>query len=292
MDLWSGLEHVVRDQEPLAPHTWLRIGGAAEFFAEPTTIDELATLVRRCHENEIPIRLLGGGSNLLVRDQGVPGLVIHLGAAAFADIQVKGRTLLAGGGAKLSHVVSTAVREGLGGLETLVGIPGTLGGALHHNASSTSGDIGQWARAASVMTRTGEVLTRQHKDLRFAYRESSLDELVILSAAFELESDDPVELTKRMQKQWIVKKAAQPLSNHNAAFVFKDPVGTSAAALIDEAGLKGTKIGDVEVSDRFGNFFIAGPKASSEDVLRLIELVRIHVNERLGILLETCLEVW
>jgi UDP-N-acetylmuramate dehydrogenase len=292
MELWSGLEHIVRDQEPLAAYTWLRLGGAAEYFAEPTTVDELSQLVKRCRERDLPVRLLGGGSNLLVRDPGVPGLVIHLSAAAFAEITVRGRSLTAGGGAKLAHVVSTAVREGLAGLEPLAGIPGTLGGALHGNASPSGDDIGQWARSAVVMTRAGEILTRQREDLRFAYRESSLDELAILSATFELEPDDPVELTKRMQKLWIVKKAAQPLSNQNAAHVFKDPVGANAASLIEDAGLKGTRIGDAEVSDRYANFIIAGPKATSDDVLRLIDLVRSHVADRLGIELVTSLEVW
>jgi UDP-N-acetylmuramate dehydrogenase len=292
MELWSGLEHVVRDQEPLGPYTWLRLGGAAEYFAEPTTVDELAQLVKRGRAHDLPIRLLGGGSNVLVRDRGVPGLVIHLSAAPFAEISVQGRLLTAGGGAKLAHVISTAVREGLAGLEVLVGIPGTLGGALHNNSSSNGGDCGQWARSATVMTRAGEVLSRQHRDLRFAYRESSLDELVILSAAFELEPEDPVELTKRMQKLWIGKKSTQPLSNQNAAHVFKDPVGASAASLIEEAGLRGTRIGDAVVSDRYANFIIAGPQATSDDVLRLIDLVQSHVADRLGITLESSLDVW
>jgi UDP-N-acetylmuramate dehydrogenase len=222
----------------------------------------------------------------------VPGLVVHLSAASFAEISVRGQTLLAGGGAKLAHVVSTAVREGLAGMEPLVGIPGTLGGALHGNASGNGGDCGQWARSAMVMTRAGEILSRQHKDLRFAYRESSLDELVILSASFELEAEDPLELTKRMQKLWIVKKAAQPASNQNAAHLFKDPVGTSAASLIEDAGLRGTRIGDAALSDRYANFVIAGPKATSDDVLRLVDLVRSHVADRLGITLETSLDVW
>lgn len=292
MDLWSGLEHIVREQEVLAPHTWLRLGGPAQFLAEPTTIDELSALVKRAREFDLPVRLLGGGSNLLVRDHGVAGLVIQLTAGTFAAIDVKGRSLTAGGGAKLAHVVSTAVREGLAGLEPLSGIPGTLGGALHGNASSSGGDAGQWARGATVMTRAGEILTRAREDLRFAYRESSLDELVILSATFELESEDSAELTKRLQKQWIVKKAAQPLFNQNCAFAFKDPVGTSASSLVEEAGLKGTRIGDAEVSDRNANFIIAGPKANSDDVLRLIDLIRSHVNDRLGVQLETSLEVW
>lgn len=292
MDLWSGLEHIVRGQEVLAPYTSLRLGGPAQFLAEPTTVDELASLVKRAREFDLPVRLLGGGTNLLIRDHGVPGLVIQLTAAPFAEIGVKGRTLTAGGGAKLAHVVSTAVREGLVGLEPLAGIPGTLGGALHGNTTSSGGDAGQFARGATVMTRAGDILTRNRDDLRFAYRESSLDELVILSAFFELEAEDPAELTKRLQKQWIVKKAAQPLCNQNCAYVFKDPVGTSAATLVEEAGLKGTRIGDAEVSDRNANFIVAGPKASSEDVLRLIDLIRSHVNDRLGVELETSLEVW
>jgi UDP-N-acetylmuramate dehydrogenase len=292
MDLWSGLEHVVREQEPLAAFTSLRLGGPAQFLAEPTTLDELSALVKRAREYDLPVRLLGGGSNLLVRDHGVAGLVIHLAAAPFAEITVKGRTLTAGGGAKLGHVVSTAVREGLAGLEPLAGIPGTLGGALHGNTSSAGGDAGQWARGATVMTRAGDILTRHREDLRFAYRESSLDELVILSATFELESENPGELTKRMQKQWIVKKAAQPLSNQNCAYLFKDPVGSSAASLIEEAKLKGTRIGDAEVCDRYANFVVAGPKATTDDVLRLVDLIRSHVHDRLGVELETSLEVW
>jgi UDP-N-acetylmuramate dehydrogenase len=292
MDLWSGLEHIVREQEPLASYTSLRLGGPAQFLAEPTTLDELSALVKRAREYDLPVRLLGSGSNVLVRDHGVAGLVIQLTAAPFAEITVKGRMLTAGGGAKLSHVISTAVREGLSGLEPLAGIPGTLGGALHGNTSASGGDIGQWARGATVMTRAGEILARQREDLRFAYRESSLDELVILSATFELEAEDPAELTKRMQKQWIVKKAAQPLSNQNCAYVFKDPVGTSAASLIEEAGLKGTRIGDAEVCDRYANFIIAGPKATSDDVLRLMDLIRSHVNDRLGVALECGLDLW
>src|SRR5438067_2378697 len=139
MSLSTGFEHIVRAQEVLAPYTWLRLGGAAQYFAEPTTAEELAALVRRCREAGLPVRVLGGGSNVLLRDEGVPGMVIALGAAAFGRIAVAGRKLTAGGGAKLGHVISSAVREGLSGLETLVGIPGTIGGALHTNAGTHQG---------------------------------------------------------------------------------------------------------------------------------------------------------
>ena len=292
MGLLSGFEHCVRQAEPLAPHTWFRLGGPAEYFAEPESVDELAALVRRLYENEISTRLLGGGSNVLVRDEGVPGMVIRLSAPAFAGTSVQGRKITAGGGVKLGQLISTSVREGLAGLEALVGIPGTLGGALHGNAGSRAGDIGQWTCRATVMTRTGEILERGRDDLTFAYRESSLDELVILSAQFELDQEDAEELTKRMQKHWIVKKANQPLGHQSAGCIFKNPRGMSAGMLIDQAGLTGTRVGGAEVSDVHANFIVTNDSASSQDVLRLIDLVRSRVSQRLGVDLETEIEVW
>lgn len=292
MLLLSGFEHLVRQAEPLAPHTWFQLGGPAEFFAEPRTVDELQGLVRRCLDEELPVRLLGGGSNVLVRDEGVPGMVIRLAEPAFAEIKVAAGRLTAGGAAKLGHVISSAVREGLAGLEALVGIPGTIGGALHGNAGSRGGDIGQWTRRATVMTRSGEIIERQRDELVFAYRESSLDELAILSAEFELEAEDSEELTKRMQQQWIVKKASQPLGHQSAGCIFKNPRGMSAGMLIDQAGLKGTRIGGAEVNDRHANFIVAEPGAASQDVLRLIELVRSRVADRIGIELELEIQVW
>ena len=292
MSLVKGFEHIVKRAEPLAPHTWFHLGGPAEYFAEPTGVEELQALVRRARQEEAPIRLLGGGSNILVRDEGVSGLVVRLSAPAFTDITLSGQTLSAGGGAKLGHAISTSVREGLAGLETLVGIPGTIGGALHGNTGSRGGDIGQWTCQATVMTRTGEILERSREELVFAYRESSLDELVILSARFELDRDDPEELTKRMQKQWIVKKAAQPLGHQSAGCIFKNPRGMSAGMLIEQCGLKSTRFGQAEVSDRHANFIVADPGATTQDVLRLVELVRDRVHERLGIELETEIQIW
>ncbi len=292
MTVVSGFEKIVRRDEPLADRTWLRLGGVASFYAEPKSVDELAALVRRCCDEEVPIRVLGSGSNVLIRDDGVSGMVVSLGGAAFADIQISNGRLMAGGGAKLAHAISETVRAGLAGLEPLVGIPGTLGGALHGNSGSRGGDIGQWACQATVMTRTGEIVQRNREDLVFAYRQSSLDELVILSAEFQLEEDDPERLTKRMQKQWIVKKAGQPLSHQNVASVFKNPRGMSAGMLIDQAGLKGTRVGGVEVSQRHANFIVADEGATSQDVLRLMDIVRSRVAERLGVELETELEIW
>jgi UDP-N-acetylmuramate dehydrogenase len=292
MTIPAGFEHIVREQEPLGPHTWFRLGGAAQYFAEPTTVEELAALVRRCHEGGLPVRVLGGGSNLLVRDEGVPGLVVSLAPAVFGRIAISGKRLTAGGGARLGHVISAAVREGLAGLEQLVGIPGTIGGALHTNATAHGDDIGQWTVSATAMNRRGDVATRSRAELRFGYRDSNLDELAILEATLELESGDPQRLTKQMQQAWILKRAAQPISDENTGLIFKSPGGVSAASLIEQAGLESARVGQASISDRNANFIVVGPGATSRDVLELIEQIRAGVAERTGVELEMAVEVW
>jgi UDP-N-acetylmuramate dehydrogenase len=292
MPIFSGFEHIIRENEPIANWTWFRLGGPAQYFAEPTSVDELAALVRRCKEQNVLVRVLGGGSNILLRDEGVSGLVIHLSAPAFSETRVEGRTITAGGGAKLGHVISTAVRESLAGLEPLVGIPGTIGGALRLNAGANGGDIGQRTRRATVMARSGEIVVHERNDLRFAYRQSSLDELVILGAEFELEKEDSLTLTKRMQTLWIIKKSSQPQTSLNMGCIFKDVGGISAASLIEQAGFKSAQAGQAVVSEMNANFIVARPGARASDVLTLIDHLRDGVAERLGIALETELQVW
>jgi UDP-N-acetylmuramate dehydrogenase len=219
-------------------------------------------------------------------------MVISLANSSFAETTIAGRRVKVGGGANLANVITTTVGAGLAGLEPLVGIPGTVGGALHRNSGSHGGDIGQWVMRASVMTRNGDILERQRDDLVFAYRQSSLDELAILGAEFELEEEDPVEVTKRMQKQWIVKKANLPMAHENTGCIFKNPRGMSAGMLIDQCGLKGERVGAVEVSQRHANFFVAGAGATAKDVLQLIDHVRNRVAERMGVELETEIEIW
>ena len=292
MSLLSGFENIVRQGEPLAMHTWFQLGGPAEYFAEPGSVEQLVALVERCHEEGLAVRMLGQGSNILVREEGVPGMVIRLSAPAFCDIRIQGRSLTAGGGALLGRAVTTAVHRGLAGLEMLIGIPGTVGGALHGNAGTHSGNIGQWTLEATVIAANGEVSQRSSEELVFDYRQSSLDDLVILEASCSLEEDNPRELAQRMQKQWILKKASQPLGHQSAGCVFKNPRGSSAGELIDDAGLKGTRIGGAVVSDRHANFIIAEPECTTQDVLRLIDLVRGQVRDRMGIELELELEIW
>lgn len=289
---FEGLEHIIREREPLARHTWFRLGGAAEYFAEPTSLEELQQVVQQCREFDLPIRVLGGGSNVLVCDEGVPGVVVHLAAPAFSEIHVQGQRIQAGGGARLNHLVSTAVREGLAGLETLVGIPGTVGGAVRGNAGANNTDIGQCTQQVQVLTHDGDVLTRTREDLRFAYRRSNIDELVVLSASFELERDDPHALAKRMQKLWILQKAAQPDGNAGSGIIFRDSGGSTASSLIEQAGLKGTQVGEAKVNERHANYIEVQPGGASRDVVRLIDLVKTRVYEQLGVELELDVEIW
>ncbi len=262
------------------------------YFAEPTSLDELRAVVQRSHDRGLHVRLLGGGSNVLVRDEGVAGMVICLTGPTLGNIAIDGNKVTVGGAAQLASVITQTVGAGLAGLEPLVGIPGTVGGALHGNAGTQAGDIGQWTSRATVMTRAGELIARERNDLVFAYRQSSLDELAIVEAQFELEQEDPNEITKRMQKQWIFKKANLPMAHENTGCIFRNPRGMSAGMLIDQAGLKGETVGGAEVSQRHANFIIAHPKATTRDVLKLIDLVRSRVAERMGVELETEIQIW
>ncbi len=292
MDLIKGFENIVRENEPMAPYTRLRIGGVAEFFAEPTSLEELSSLIKRFREADLPVRLLGGGSNLLVRDEGTEGLVISLAAPVFCHLDVDGGKVVVGGGTRLSHLVSRGVGEGFSGIENLVGIPGTVGGALHGNAGNQHAAIGDWTASATVVTRKGEIATREGSEISFGYRQSSLNELVIVSARLQFEIDDADQLTKRMQKLWIVKRANEPAINENAAYAFHDDGGEAAGKLIEQAGLRGTRMGGIEISSRDANFLVASPNATSDDVIRLIELVQKQVADRTGVQLRQSLVVW
>lgn len=292
MSLLEDFSDILQHDKPLAPLTWMNLGGPAQFFLEPRDQAELQRVVVCCHENDIPIHVLGGGSNLLIRGEGVSGAVIRLANASFAELAVDGTTLRAGSGALLSQAISISVRAGLAGLEVLAGIPGTVGGALKGNAGGRAGEISETARSVTTMTAKGEIITRSGDDLSFAYRSSNITEPFILEGTFELHPDDPDDITTRMRKLWIMKKATQPLSDQSAGCIFKNPRGQSAGALIDKAGLKGTRLGGAEISDRHANFVVTHDGCKSDDVLRLIDLVRSKISEQFGVELELEIQVW
>jgi UDP-N-acetylmuramate dehydrogenase len=281
----------LRDQ-PLAPHTWMKIGGPAQYLVRPRNVDELREVVRTCHDEQMPVRILGSGSNVLVRDEGVSGAVVQLVSDSFGEISIEGSSVRVGAGAQLSRLISESVKAELAGLETLSGIPGTVGGAVRGNAGGRAGDIGQFVESITVINVKGEIATRNGDELWFGYRESNIDELMILEASLKLQQGDSEEITRRMRKLWIMKKATQPLSFQSAGCIFKNPRGLSAGALIEQAGLKGIRVGEAEISDRHANFIVTNPGAKSDDVVRLIDLIRSKVSEQFGVDLELEIKIW
>ncbi len=292
MTLFSGLEEIVKTDEPLAPHTWLGIGGPAKYFIEPQNIDQLKEAVRRCTENEIPMYVLGGGANLLIDDAGVKGAVIHLAQGEFMKVAFKEGSVKAAAGADMGKLVLRCVREGQSGLEGLTGIPGTIGGCVKMNAGGAFGDVGSAIESIDVMTSEGEVFTRYRDDLAFAYRSTNITAPLILSAEFRLSSDDPHRILKQVKQIWIYKKNTQPLAYRNAGCVFKNPRGLSAGALIDRAGLKGKRVGGANVSEKHANFILADENTRAGDVLKLINTIRETVYKNSEVYLELELEVW
>ncbi len=292
MSSFEEFAEIVKRDEPLAPYTWLKLGGPAQYFIEPRNEDELLRVVRVCCEQGIPMRVLGGGSNVIVRDEGVCGAVLRLSHPSFENVRIEGNRVIAGGGALLSNVISESVRAGLAGFENLAGIPGTIGGALHGNVGGRHGEISQYVRRVTVLTAGGDKLVRSEDELLFDYRQSNLDELVILEAEFELQPDSPDAIADRLRKIWITKKASQPLSSQTAGCVFKNPRGQRAGQLIEQSGLKGTRIGGAEINDRHANFIVTHEGASTSDVLRLMDLVRSKVSDQFGVHLEPEVKIW
>ncbi|MGE3803460.1 MAG: UDP-N-acetylmuramate dehydrogenase [Gemmataceae bacterium] len=290
-----GLEafpEIIKTSEALAPYVNFKIGGPVEVLVQPRSREELSAVVKHCFKNNVPLRVLGGGCNVLVRDEGVKGAVLRLSAPAFTTIDVQGQRVKAGAGAPLSVLISQAARNSLGGLEALVGIQGTIGGAVHCNAGDRSGEIGHFTLRVEVMDRHGLIQVRERDELRFAVGTSNIDDPVLLSAEFELEKDDADAIVKRMRRAWIQRKARQPLTFQAAARIFKNPRGLAAGALIEQAGLAKMRVGGAEISDRDPNFIVAHPEATARDVLRLIDVVKSRVLERFNVELELEIAVW
>lgn len=284
-------EILLRD-EPLAPYTWLHLGGPAQYLFTPRSFEELTRLVKVCHDEQIPIHVLGGGSNILVKDEGVSGAVIRLTNPVFSQVEIKGTTVKAGAGAVLSHVISETVRAGLAGFENLAGIPGTIGGALCGNSGGRLGEVSQLITSVTGLTTLGERVTRGKDELTFDYRQSNLNDLIILEGEFELRPDEPESIAQMLKQNWIAKKNVQPLSSQSAGCVFKNPRGQRAGQLIEQAGLKGTRVGGAEISERHANFIVTHPGAKSSDVVRLIDLIRSKIAEQFGVHLEPEIKLW
>jgi UDP-N-acetylenolpyruvoylglucosamine reductase len=282
---------VLRWNEPLAKRTTLRVGGPADLLAEPCSEQDLSGLLRFAGEHSIPLFVLGRGSNLLVRDGGVRGIVISLAHPNFSRVDLEGESLRCGAGARLKVVAAEAKRAGLAGLEFLEGIPGSIGGALRMNA----GAMGSWmfdiVSAVRFMNREGQAGELPASEVPVQYRACPLfREHIALGAVVQGRPDSRDAIDQRMQafsrKRWKSQPAAP-----SAGCMFKNPAEIPAGKLIEELGLKGTRVGGARVSDEHGNFIVNDGQATARDVLELAELIRERAVASRGIRLETEVEI-
>jgi UDP-N-acetylmuramate dehydrogenase len=289
---FAGLEEAVTENEPLAPHTWYKIGGPARWYVRPRSVEELQEAARRCVENEISIYVLGLGANLLVSDDGVNGAVFRLDQDHWRRVKTNGTNIEVGAGADMQKLVLKTVRAGLAGIESLAGIPGTIGGGIRMNAGGKFGDLGAVVTEVTVMDSQGTIFTRHKDDLVFEYRSTNIAAKFILGATLELEADDPERIMRKTKEIWMYKRNTQPLNTKNCGCIFKNPRGVSAGALIDQAGLKGFRVGGAEVSSKHANFVIAHPGARADDVMRLVKIIREKIWEKNQIHLESEVQIW
>lgn len=292
MNIFSGLEKIVEKKYPLGQDTWFGLGGSADYLIRPQNTDQLADVIRRCSENGINTYVLGFGSNLLIHDKGVKGAVIKLSGDDFSRVNFSGETLTAGAGVELNKIVLDCVRKGLGGLEALAGIPGSIGGAVRMNAGGNFGDFGSAVESVTLMDNEGNIFEKVKPELSFDYRSANITAKYILDAKIKLYQADTPQLLRTVKEVWIYKKNTQPLNTKNAGCVFKNPRGMSAGAMIDRAGLKGTKIGGAVVSEKHANFITAQEGCKSSDVIKLIEKIQKAVKEKFDVELELEIQIW
>lgn len=282
----------MRRRAPLAPFTTLGVGGEAEWLITPVAHGDLALALGLCRKHGVPWRVLGGGSNVLVDDAGVPGAVIMPRGICFEYVTVSGERIVAGGAAKLPKVVQQAADWGLSGLEPLAGIPGTLGGAVVGNAGGRHGDIGSAVTAVVGFRGDGERHRFAGQDLHFGYRESNLGDLVVTGVELSLQAEMREEICRRMAEIIDERRRSQPVGQRSAGCMFRNPPGASAGELIDRAGLKGLRIGGAEISPVHANYVVNLGRATSGDVLALAQRARDAVSEQFGVLLELEVKVW
>jgi len=282
---------LLRREEPMARHTTLRVGGPADVYVEPADESDLAALLKFCAAQGVPFFILGRGSNLLVRDRGFRGVVICLAQPAFGRIEVEGERLRCGGGARLKSVANEARRHGVSGLEFLEGIPGSLGGALRMNAGAMGSATFEVVESVRLMARDGSLHTRLPSELAVAYRGcATLKEYVALGALLIGRPDSVEAIAQRMsaysQKRWSSQPAAP-----SAGCLFKNPPAIPAGRLIEELGLKGTRVGGARIALEHGNFLVNDGAATAAEVLALIALLRERALAERGIELHPEVEI-
>jgi len=292
MNWWKNLKGKVRLKESLKAHTTFRIGGPAKYFVEPKGIDDLRLLLNLVKRYKISTLVIGAGSNILINDKGIDGVVLRLNSPSFKKFSLKNNHLEVGAGCLLSKVVLLTKEYSLSGIEFLTGIPGTVGGALVMNAGVSDKNISDVVENVKVMDYNGNIKTLNKKDIKFGYRTSNLSKYIILSVCIKLIKKNKEEIQNRIKRYSDYRRATQDLSWPSAGCIFKNPTQDAAGRLIDLCGLKGKRRGDACISQRHANFILNQGKARAEDILKLMDLVRIEVKKKFNITLEAEIKIW
>lgn len=281
-------------EEPLSKHTSFRIGGPAEAMAFPKNREELAELLKKsCLWDRKPV-ILGAGTNVLAPDEGMKGLIICLKDCLDGMERVDGTSIRVMAGVTMARAAVFAASQGLSGLEFAHGIPGTIGGGVYMNAGAYGGELGSLCQEVELMDREGKTHVLTHEQMDFSYRHSCLEETdwIVVSALLSLEPGKEETIRARMKELQAKRLASQPLNYPSAGSAFKRPQGGYAAALIDQAGLKGFRVGDAAISEKHGGFAVNLGKATAEDMKTLLQEVSEKVEAQSGIHLEPEIRVW
>lgn len=284
LDLQKEIRGRVTAGEPMHRHTSWRIGGPADLFVEPADSGDLARALSYARRSGLPVTVIGNGTNLLVSDRGIRGLVIKIGSG-LALLEVCLNVIHAGAGVLLPRLAGRAQQAGLTGFEFLAGIPGTVGGALLMNAGANGSSVGDLVLRVEAVDYDGNKLVLERDELEFAYRQSCLSRrnLVVTGACFSGVPGDAAAIRNKMEAYLAKRRSTQPLELPNAGSVFKNPPGDSAGRLIEQAGCKELRVGAVQVSSRHANFFVNLGGGTAADVLELVKKVRQSVEDRCGV---------
>ncbi|MBR4944587.1 MAG: UDP-N-acetylmuramate dehydrogenase [Peptococcaceae bacterium] len=278
----------IKEQELMRNHTTWRIGGPADRLVQPESAEELQEAIQKAKADGMPWYVIGGGSNLLVADEGITGTVIQLGGS-LTGLQITDNYIVAEAGVPLPFLARKAAEHGLSGLEFAAGIPGSVGGAVVMNAGAYQGQVSNVIRQVTCCDSSGQFITLDNEECLFSYRNSRFKhdkDLVIVSVKMELVPGEKEEILEQMKKNTESRNAKQPVEYPNAGSIFKNPAGDAAGRLIELIGAKGWRQGDAMVSEKHSNFIVNLGAATCEDVLRLIERVKQAVYNETGVLLE------
>ncbi|HEV8617471.1 MAG TPA: UDP-N-acetylmuramate dehydrogenase [Methylomirabilota bacterium] len=277
----------VRFKEPLSFHTSLRIGGPADIFIVPQDVDDIRHALMFAEKEQLPIAVVGGGNNLIVRDRGIRGVVLKL-EGCLGRAEFHGEEAIAGAGVSLSALIREAAALNLGGIECLVGIPATIGGALAMNAGTPDGWIGDFVSAVYFLHPDGSLGEFKPAAGAVSYRTfHAPHRAVLIGCRLQLHRKPQAEIQKEMKQRLKQKKSTQPLALASAGFVWKNPPGEAATRLIEKSGLKGKRVNGAEISSKHSNFIVNRGGAMAADILALMEMTRERVHAHFGVTLET-----